>query len=235
VKVAIMQPSFLPWLGYFALIKSVDKFIFLDDVQFDKRSWQQRNYILSNSRPTLLTLPTLTKGKMSQKINETRLDKSSPFKRKHIKSLMHAYGKAPFNADGTNIINNTYNKDIPFLADFNIDLITSIISFLGIETELIRASTLNTSGGKNDKLVSLCNAVDTSQYITVGGSLDYIDEAAFTNRNIVLKVFKFKSEKNVIIEDKYSLSTLHYIYEYGLDFFTALDDAVHLDPPKVIE
>ena len=51
MKIAIMQPTFLPWLGYFSLIKSVDKFVFLDDVQFDRRSWQQRNYILNNNKP----------------------------------------------------------------------------------------------------------------------------------------------------------------------------------------
>lgn len=232
MKAAIMQPSFLPWLGYFALIKSVDKFIFLDDVQFDKRSWQQRNYILSNLQATLLTVPVMTKGRVSQTISEARLDETSQFKRKHINSFQHAYGKAPFKVDALRIIRHSYDKPLPMLADFNIDLITNILSFLGINTELIRSSDLNLGGKKNEKLINICKATNCSQYVTVSGSLDYINEHEFKKNEIELKVFKFVSDKNIIMPNQHSLSAIHYIYEYGLDFFSVLDDVIHISRPR---
>ena len=71
---AISQPSFIPYGGYFSLISNVDRFILLDDVQFDKRSWQQRNYINISGEPKLLTIPVISKGKLNQKINEVQID-----------------------------------------------------------------------------------------------------------------------------------------------------------------
>ena len=70
MKLAISQPTFLPWQGYIALINHVDEFVILDDVQFEKRSWQQRNNIKQNDEKLLLTIPVKSKGKYNQKINE---------------------------------------------------------------------------------------------------------------------------------------------------------------------
>ena len=79
MKLAIMQPTFLPWPAYFALINYVDEFIFLDNVQFDKRSWQQRNFIISNNKKTLLTVPVISKNRFDQTINEVEIDQSSQY------------------------------------------------------------------------------------------------------------------------------------------------------------
>ena len=76
-KIAIMQPTFMPYIGFFALIDYVDEFIFLDNVQFDKRSWQQRNYIKSNSKKELINIPVLSKNKFKQKILDVKIDNVS--------------------------------------------------------------------------------------------------------------------------------------------------------------
>ena len=86
-KIAIMQPTFLPWLGYFSLIKKVDKFIFLDSVQFNKRSWQQRNKIKNNTKSMYLTVPVLSKNKFDQKISETKIDRNSKYIENHLEPL----------------------------------------------------------------------------------------------------------------------------------------------------
>ena len=77
MKIAISQPTFFPWQGYFALIDFVDEFIFLDNVQFDKRSWQQRNYIKLNNNRHLMTIPVISKNKFTQKIFEVEIDYSN--------------------------------------------------------------------------------------------------------------------------------------------------------------
>ena len=79
MKVAIMQPTYLPWSGYFGLISHVDLFILLDTVQFAKRSWQQRNYIKTKQGPQLLTVPVFSKGKRDQLIKDTLIDTSRKF------------------------------------------------------------------------------------------------------------------------------------------------------------
>ena len=87
MKLAAMQPTFIPWPGYFGLINFVDEFMFLDNVQFDKRSWQQRNFIIFNNKKNLLTVPVLTKNKFNQNINEVVIEKSSKYINKHLQIM----------------------------------------------------------------------------------------------------------------------------------------------------
>ena len=79
MKIAATQPTFLPYPGYFSLMDLVDEFIIMDNIQFDSRSWQQRNYILFNNKQTLLTVPVLKKKKSSQKISEVNIDTSKNY------------------------------------------------------------------------------------------------------------------------------------------------------------
>ena len=92
--VAIMQPTYLPWLGYFDLIDRSDIFVFLNSVQFDKRSWQQRNRIKTPNGELMLTVPVLTKGKFKQKIYDVEIDKSKNFAKKHFNSISSNYKKS---------------------------------------------------------------------------------------------------------------------------------------------
>ena len=83
LTLAITQPTYLPWVGYFDLMNQCDVFIFLDNVQFEKRGWQQRNRIKTAHGDLLLTVPIKSKGRYKQKINETKIDTSRDFKKKH--------------------------------------------------------------------------------------------------------------------------------------------------------
>ena len=86
--IGISQPTFLPWSGYFGLIDYVNQFIFLDDVQFDKRSWQQRNYIYLDNKNYLLTLPVISKGKFYQKIKDVKINRNEDKKKFYKKSIV---------------------------------------------------------------------------------------------------------------------------------------------------
>ena len=99
MKVAIMQSTYLPWVGYFALMKSVDVFIILDSVQFSKRSWQQRNQIKTESGAKWLTVPVISKGKKDQLIADVKIDYSSKFPESHINMIEQNYRKSPFFGD----------------------------------------------------------------------------------------------------------------------------------------
>ena len=100
MKIAITQPTFLPWQGYFALISHVDEVVFLDDVQFEKRSWQQRNKIKFLEKEIILTVPVISKNKFHQRINEVNIDSKASYIRKHKASILQNYSKAKyFNKD----------------------------------------------------------------------------------------------------------------------------------------
>ena len=90
------QPHFMPGIGYFALMENADQFAILDDVQFDKRSWQQRNYFFLNKKENFLTVPVLSKGSFHQKINEVKINKDTDYISKHLRTIEMNYKKLTF-------------------------------------------------------------------------------------------------------------------------------------------
>jgi len=140
---AAMQPHFLPWCGYIALLDFVDEFIILDDIQFDKRSRQQRNTINVNGNPFIITIPVLSKKKFNQNINEVEIYRDSNFVKKQKKTIYDAYSKKPFFEEYYDHICQIYDKNHKFLIDLNIEFIELFIDILSINTKLIFKSSLN--------------------------------------------------------------------------------------------
>ena len=144
--VSISQPTFFPWLGYFQLIMRSNHFILLDDVQFQKRSWQQRNKIRVGSDTIWLTVPVLTKGKFEQKIKDVRISADKDWRSKHLKTIEMAYSKAPYFNSFFPIIERIYQFPSVFLAELNIFAILEICEFIGLEPKISRSSQISTSG-----------------------------------------------------------------------------------------
>ena len=94
--IAISQPTFLPYEGYFALINKVEKFVLLDNVQFDKRSWQQRNYLSINDNPKLITIPVISKGKFNQNINQVLIDYKHFDVDKFLSTIVFSYKREKY-------------------------------------------------------------------------------------------------------------------------------------------
>lgn len=192
-RVAIMQPTYLPWIGYFGLMNSVDLFIFLDSVQFTKRSWQQRNQIKNPSGPQWLSVPVISKGRRDQKIHEVALDPSSHFSADHKKAIEHNYRKSPYFDVIAPELFFVLDKPHHSLANLNIELILKLQQLLGIETPTLRSSEMNGNGTKADLLLSLCKESNTEEYISPPGSRGYLDESdAFSKANIPVKYFHFR-------------------------------------------
>ena len=95
MKIAISQPTYLPWIGYFDLIDQVDVFVLLDDVQFEKRSWQQRNRIKTPLGLQWLTVPVISRGRREQLINQVEIE-TPQFSRDHCRAVEHNYRRAQF-------------------------------------------------------------------------------------------------------------------------------------------
>src|SRR5688500_3862557 len=191
-RVAIMQPTYLPWLGYFGLMKSVDLFILLDSVQFARRSWQQRNQIKTANGPIWLTVPVHSKGKRDQLISEVEVDRSQDFPQSHQRALDVNYKKAPHFDVYAPALHSLLGAESKHLTDLTIGTIVWIRDMLRITTPIRRSSEFETQGVKADLLASLCEQVDATEYISPPGSKDYLDESdAFTKRGIPLRYFEF--------------------------------------------
>jgi hypothetical protein len=172
---AIMQPTYLPYLGYFHLIAAADVFVFLDDVQFARRSWQQRNRILSAGGEVMLSLPVM-KTDRDAAISDIRLSDAEPWRDKHLASIRHAYARRPFFADGMAFLEEQLLRPATGLADFNCGLIEAAARRLELTAEFVRASGLGAPGQRSDHLLAICRAVGATEYLSPMGSHDYMED-----------------------------------------------------------
>ena len=174
--VAIMQPTYLPWSGYFDLMDQCDLFVFLDTVQFDKRSWQQRNRVKTDRGELYLTVPVLSKGRFEQRIAEAEIDASRHFEDTHVRTVDMAYAKAPHATPYLSQWAAVMRAGHGRLADLNIALIEWLRDAAGIPTKTLRASTLDVSGKRVELLVEICKAVGADHYLSPAGARAYIEE-----------------------------------------------------------
>lgn len=186
-----MQPTFMPWVGYFDLINSVDKFVFLDDVQLTKRSWQVRNKIKISGGEYFITLP-IEKTMHRDELNiNNALIKGVEWKKKLLKTIQCNYKKSDYFTIIYPFIEELINYKSNVLSEFNINLIVEICRKININTQFIRSSELvNISGVKDQKLVDICFSIEANEYLSPKGSAVYIElESAggeFTKNNIEL-------------------------------------------------
>ena len=178
MRCAIMQPTYLPWLGYFDLIKQVDTFVLLDNVKLEKSSWHVRNRIRSSQGEVMLTIPvSLGKGRLETRINETQINYSKPWTTKHLKTIAQSYGKSPFFDDLYPCLNNALSKETPILSKLTSNLIREIAKYLGIRTPIYLSSELsNITGSGDERLVSICNKFNSKTYYSPVGSSAYLDK-----------------------------------------------------------
>jgi len=175
--IAIMQPTYLPWIGYFGMIDRADSFVFLDSVQFARRSWQQRNRIKTANGVQMLTVPVLKKGARDQVIAEVQIDASARFAEKHRRAIEHALGKAPYFKDHAEGLFTVLEAGHDHLVGLNIALIGWLCSAFGIEAHFTRSSEIAADGHKADLLAALCSALKGDVYLSAPGSADYIEES----------------------------------------------------------
>ena len=203
MRAAIMQPTYLPWCGYFALMDRVDKFVLLDTVAFNKRSWQQRNRIKTGRGEAWLTVPVLSRGLRGQIISEVKIDTSRDALSAHRTSIEHAYGKAPFFADYANTLFEILASSHTRLIDLNFDLILWLRGALGIETALLHASAIYTEDELKDvshtdvrveRLARICEYIGATEYVSPFGALAYVEEDrdAFTRRGIAISYHHYR-------------------------------------------
>ncbi len=174
MKIAISQPAYLPWLGYFDLIDQVDVFVLLDCVQFEKQSWQHRNRIKTPTGLQWLTVPVLYKGYFGQRISEV-LIRDADFTRNHLRAIELNYRRTryfeQYFADLAGVLQTSCDKK---LLDLTHNLILWFSRILGVKTPIVLASGLGGQGKRSELLVSLCRSLDAQYYLSPFGSAAYL-------------------------------------------------------------
>lgn len=186
MKVAIMQPTYLPWTGYFDLMERSNIFVFLDDVQFEKQSWQQRNQIKTTTGAQWLTVPVLQK--LPQKISEVIINNTVPWRKKHWNTIKQNYSKSSHWQNYFAFFEELYEKDWELLAELNIYVVLWLKKQLGITTKTVKASKLNAQGARVELLIDICKKLGADEYLSPIGSKAYIEENnIFPHNNIKLE------------------------------------------------
>lgn len=215
----IMQPSYLPWSGYFDLMDQADVFVLLDTVQFAKRSWQQRNRVKSGQGELMLTVPVRTKGRFAQRIADVEIDTERDFVDTHARGVRLAYARAPYAdrylAPWEAILRRGHTR----LADLNTDLILWFRDTLGLRTPVVRTSSLpETSCKKTELLVDTCRAVGADSYLSPAGSRAYIDgHDLFAANGIALRYQAYRAPQYRQLHGEFipSLSVLDLLLNEG--------------------
>jgi hypothetical protein len=176
VTAAIMQPTYLPYLGYFQLMAASDVFVFLDDVQFARRSWQSRNRILTANGELMLTVP-VKKHDRDTAISDIEIDDSQGWRDKHLAAMRHAYGKRPGFAEGFDFVSEqlALHRDGK-LADLTCGMAVAAAGRMGLSPRFARASELGALGARSEHLLAICRAVEATNYVSPMGSAEYMEE-----------------------------------------------------------
>lgn len=193
--VVISQPTYLPWTGYFRIMKEADVYVFLDNVQFERRSWQSRNRIKSVNNFIWLSIPTHHDGQ--RRITEVEIDNSKDWRRQHLHAIQTSYGKAPFFKEYYPWFKTVFESNWDDLASLNIYLIKQIASILGISPVFVRGSKLGIDAKRTNLLLDICKLFGADRYVSSIGAKSYMEEdgakALFDSEGIKVEFLQIKS------------------------------------------
>lgn len=190
--VAIHQPNYLPFLGYFHKMSRCDVFVLLDNVQYVKGYYIQRVKIKTPKGADWLGVPVLNHGRHGQLINATEIDPTQNWQERHWKTLFLNYAKAPFFERYAAFLQDVYAGRWERLSDLNEHLIRFVMSELTISVELVKASQLDASGHSSDLLVNICKELGATTYLSGNGAKDYLDPEKFAEAGIELRFNDFE-------------------------------------------
>jgi len=181
----VLQPSYLPWLGFFDQFDRADIFVYYDDVGFDKNGWRNRNRIKTPRGPLWLTVPVLTAGRIGQPIVDVDIDNGQPWARKHVRSVREAYAKAPFAKRHLEELEALLAQPWARLVDLDLALTAAMCRWLDLTSiRVMRSSEIGITGERSARLLALCRHVGADHYLSGNAAQDYLDLALFEAHGI---------------------------------------------------
>lgn len=184
MRISIQQPEFFPWLGFFDKMLRVDKIVYLDNIQFKKRYFENRNRVRTYEGWTWIVTPVITKGRYKQNINEVEIDNSRAWRKKLIGTIEHNYRGAPFwqelGPELCRIVMNPMNR----LAELNLAVIQLMLKKMGLTTAWVLASSLNTQHHGSDLILEICEKMGAREYLSGRDGKEYLNLGMFEKKGI---------------------------------------------------
>ncbi|MBD3379955.1 MAG: hypothetical protein GF408_05775 [Candidatus Omnitrophica bacterium] len=190
MKIAIHQPQYMPWLGYFDKMDRADVFVVLDDVQFKKNEWQNRNRIRTADSWQWMTVPVI--HHFGQTISSAAIDNHSNWKKKHLKALESNYARACFYDEHMPFFREIYSREWTSLCELNCCIIDRIKALVGITADTLRSSSMEITGSSTRRLADICLALEADTYISGAGGRDYLDLSLFEEAGIKVEFQEYR-------------------------------------------
>jgi hypothetical protein len=224
--VAIHQPEHLPWIGFFEKMRRADLFVLLDNVQFSKGDFQNRNRVKGSAGVQWLTVPVV--HAFPQKISEVEIA-GGDWHEKHWKTLVSCYARTPHFESFASSFENFYQQPWKKLGELNIAAIELLANLFGVQKKWVRASELNVDGQKSDLVMNICKAVGASAYYSGRAGSTYLDRESFERAGIDIEVqgFTHPTYEQLFIQKQgfvSNLSVVDLLFNCGaggLDLLTA--------------
>lgn len=191
--IGILQPGYLPWLGFFEQLHRSDVFVIYDDVQYDKNGWRNRNRIKTANGPQWLTVPVSVDYSTRPPIHTVRINNDTDWRRKHLLSIRQNYSQALFFRDYIGVFEEIFSRPWDLLADLDLHLIVTLAGLLGMENKrIVRSSALGVPGQRVERLIAICKNLGADTFYEGAAGRDYIPAGEFEAQGIRLEFQDYK-------------------------------------------
>ncbi len=218
MRVSILQPGYLPWLGFFEQVYKSDVFVIYDDVQYDKHGWRNRNKIKTARGIQWLTVPVLFSLKKPASVKDVKIDNAQDWQKKHFLSVKQSYSNAPFFNKYFGILEEAYLKRWEYLLELDIYFIMRLSECLGMSHKnIVLSSTLNVKGDRIEKLINICKIFKADIFYEGAAGKNYIPDTAFAMNGINVD---FQDYKHPVYHQLYGefapyLSVIDLLFNHG--------------------
>jgi hypothetical protein len=224
--VAVHQPQYLPWLGYFDKMRRADVFCYLDDVQYKKNEWQNRNRIKTAQGWQWLTVPVCYH--FTEKINEVKINNTTGWQKKHLQALVTNYSRAPFYKTHSAIFEDAFAGDWEFISELNINLLERLRAALEINAKpTVISSDLTLRDEPTDRLIDICLALGADTYLAGQGGADYMDLQRFEKSGIkvIFQDFKHPVYTQLFADFESHMSIVDLLFNCGPESIQVIERA----------
>jgi hypothetical protein len=186
--VVVLQPGYLPWLGFFDQVRRADVFIYYDDVQYDKHGWRNRNRVKTQDGAQWLTVPVRHSGGGGfPRIIDVEIDNRTPWARKHVATLRQAYARAPFLRQYLPELEDLLQRRWDRLVDLDLACAAMIAGWLGLRPRFERSSALHIGGERSARLVDICRRFGAATYVSGDAAEAYLDVDLFRRSGMAVE------------------------------------------------
>jgi len=220
VRIAIIQSCYVPWRGFFGLISRCDQYVILDQVQYAKRHWHNRNRIKSAAGLQWLTIPVITKGRFEQAIDKVEIAK--PWVDDHWRAVELAYRRAPFFNALAPTVRGWYEAAAKesLLTEVNAIFLRGIARVLGLRTRIVRDTAYPARLAKTERLLEICRSAGADHYLSGPSAKSYLDVSLLADAGISVEWMNYDGYpeyKQLYGVFEPAVSTVDLLFNVGCD------------------